>query len=275
MQRREFVTACVLFAGACKRNVASNGVRVVSLSPSTTESLFAVGAGSFVVGRSRYCNYPESVLRLPQVGGYVDPNLEAILSLAPTLVTGARGPLGRNFVDKLESMRIETYFPETESLAHIEEMLRGIGDRTGHRSDADVVVKKLNDRLRANVEAIHATTAPRVLLLYGATPIVAAGVGSFADEMLRLAKAKNAVTAGAGYPTMGFEHVVMLDPDVIVNAFAEGMDNAGKLADRAGWNTIRAVREGRVFDLRDESVLRPGPRLPEAVRALASLIHQR
>ena len=274
MQRRDFVTIVALFPGACKRAAEGGATRVVSLSPSTTEALFAIGAGALVVGRSRYCDYPASAVRLPQVGGYVDPNLEAIVALAPTLVTGARGPLGRSFVDKLEAMRITTYFPETESLKNIETMLLGLGDRTGRRSDAEDTVKNLNERLRTTVEAIHATTTPRVLLLYGTDPIVAAGLGSFADEMLRYAKATNAVTAGSGYPTMGLEHVVVLDPDIIVNAtFTEG--TGGKLADRAGWNKVGAVRKGRVFELRDEAVLRPGPRLPEAVKALASLVHPR
>ncbi len=276
MQRRHFVTWTILFTAlaSCKRSAASKAQRIVSLSPSTTEALFAIGAGPLVVGRSRYCNYPASVLHLPQVGGYVDPNLEAILALAPTLVTGARGPLGRSFVDKLERLSIASYFPETESVTNIESMLLGLGDRTGHRGDAEDIVKRMNGRLQATAERLRALSAPRVLLLYGTDPIVAAGKSSFADEMLRLARASNAVTNGTGYPTMGLEHVVVLDPDVIVNAtFGEGMDNASKLAERAGWNKVRAVREGRVFELHDESVLRPGPRLPEGVEALAKIVH--
>jgi iron complex transport system substrate-binding protein len=213
-------------------------------------------------------------LRLPQVGGYVDPNLEAILALAPTLVTGARGPLGRTFVDRLESLSIATYFPETESAAKIEAMVLGLGDRTGRRKDAEDIVKNMNGRLQATSNRLRPLSAPRVLLLYGTDPIVTAGTGSFADEMLRLARASNAVTSGSGYPTMALEHVVVLDPDIIINAtFGEGMDNASKLAERAGWNKVRAVREGRVFEVHDESVLRPGPRLADGVDALAAIVH--
>jgi iron complex transport system substrate-binding protein len=226
------------------------------------------------VGRSRYCNYPNAVLALPQVGGYVDPNIEATLALAPTLVTGARGPLGRGFVDRLESLSIATYFPETESVAGIAAMLLGLGDRSGHRHDAEEVVKIVNGRLQATAERLRGRSAPRVLLLYGTNPIVAAGRDSFADAMLGLARATNVVTQGAGYPTMGLEQVVVLDPDIIVNStFGEGMDNASKLGDRAGWNKVRAVRESRVYELRDDAVLRPGPRVPDGVDALARLIH--
>jgi iron complex transport system substrate-binding protein len=182
--------------------------------------------------------------------------------------------MGRGFVDRLERLSIATYFPETESVADIAAMLLGLGDRSGHRHDAEEVVKNMNGRLQATTERLRSLSAPRVLLLYGTDPIVAAGRNSFADEMLRLAKASNAVTHGTGYPTMGLEQVVVLDPDVIVNAtFGEGMDNASKLAERAGWIKVRAVREGRVFELRDESVLRPGPRVPDGVDAFARLIH--
>jgi iron complex transport system substrate-binding protein len=93
--------------------------RVVSLSPSTTETMFAIGAGASLVGRSRYCDYPPEVTKLPQVGGYVDPSFEAILALRPDLVTGARGPAGTAITDRLEARGVATFFPETESFSAI------------------------------------------------------------------------------------------------------------------------------------------------------------
>ncbi|MFO0734418.1 MAG: helical backbone metal receptor [Labilithrix sp.] len=121
----KWVCAALLALVACHRSSAPAELRIVSLSPSTTEATFAVGAGSRMVGRSRYCNYPAEVLKLPQVGGYVDPSFEAILGLRPSLVVGARGPAGSAIAEKLEAHGIKTYFPPTETFAQIDEMIFG------------------------------------------------------------------------------------------------------------------------------------------------------
>jgi iron complex transport system substrate-binding protein len=248
--------------------------RIVSLSPSTTEALATIGAGKLLVGRSRYCNYPAEVVALPEVGGYVDPNYEAILALAPDLVTGARGPAGPGLSTRLEARGIATYFPETESLDGIDAMLRGLGVRTGHRSEAEAVIASLHDQREAVVRAVATEPRVRVLLLFGITPIVAAGPGSFPDELVRLAGASNVVAEGGAYPTLGFEHVLALDPDVVVDAaWGENADGARLSATSAGWKELRAVKGGHVIPLRDEAVLRPGPRIGEGLTLLAHALH--
>jgi iron complex transport system substrate-binding protein len=114
----------------------------------------------------------------------------------------------------------------------------------------------------------------RTLLLFGLTPIVAAGPGGFPDEMLRRAGGENVVTAGGAYPAMGLEHVLALDPDVVVDAaWGDGGGTARVTADSPGWRELRAVKAGRVVTLRDEVVLRPGPRVAEGLRLLAKALH--
>src|SRR3954453_5609120 len=117
-----------LLAFACRsRDTPSSSkntaTRVVSLSPNTTETLFAVGGGNRVVGRSRFCDYPAEVVKIPSVGGYVDASLEAILALRPDLVVGARGPAGPALSEKLGAIGIATFFPPTESMAEIDAMI--------------------------------------------------------------------------------------------------------------------------------------------------------
>jgi iron complex transport system substrate-binding protein len=246
--------------------------RVVSLSPSTTEAMAAIGAQGLLVGRSRYCDYPPSVASLPVVGGFVDPNYEAILGLAPDLVIGARGPAGPALTERLAGRGIAVYFPNTESLEGIDAMLVGLGQRTGHAADATRTVADI-DAAVSRVTA-SAGRAPRVraLLLFGVTPIVAAGPGSFPDELLRRAGAENVVTAGGAYPTLGLERLLVLDPDVIVDA-AWGEDHARLTTETAGWGELRAVKAGRVVPLHDEVVLRPGPRVAEGLALLARAVH--
>lgn len=259
---------------ACHRTPAPAELRIVSLSPSTTEAAFAVGAGPKLVGRSRYCNYPPEVLKLPQVGGYVDPSFEAILGLRPSLVVGARGPAGSAITEKLEAQGIKTYFPPTETFAQIDEMILGIGGRTGHGDEAAKEVARLHARIAEVTKSVSDKPRKRVVLVFGLAPISVAGPGSFADEMLQRVNADNAVKEGGAYPTIGVERVLALDPDVIVNAaMMEERAEERLNASAPGWSAVRAVKEGHVRTIKDEAVLRPGPRIGDGLDILAKAIH--
>lgn len=277
------VLACafVVFASACKsssiaadRDASSAPARIVSLSPSTTETIAALGALSSLVGRSRYCDYPLEVAKLPEVGGYVDPNLEAIVALRPDLVVGARGPAGRRIDDTLRARSVDTYFPPTESIAEILAMVRGMGRRLHREADGERVAARIEARLAEIAEATKSIAHPRVLLLFGVQPIVAAGPKSFGDEILVRAGAKNAVTQGDTYPALDIEAVAGLDPDVIVDAAVAEEHGAQRIAKTAGgWSRVRAVQSDHVISLADEVVLRPGPRVAEGVATLARALH--
>lgn len=248
--------------------------RIVSISPSTTEAAFAIGAGPLVVGRSRYCDYPPEVTKLPQVGGFVDPNLEAILALSPSLVVGARGPAGNALVNQLSARGIATFFPPTETFADIDAMLTGLGERTAHPNEAKASLDTLHAHLGATQARVDKLPHPRVLLVFGLAPISVAGPGSFADEMLRRAGGVNVVADGGAYPTIGTERVLALDPDVIVNAAMMEEHAAERLnASAPGWSTVRAVKEGHVSVITDEAVLRPGPRIDAGLDTMAKAIH--
>lgn len=252
----------------------TNAARVVSLSPSTSETLYAIGAGDRLVGRSRYCDYPKEVLALPQVGGYTDPNLEAILALRPNLVIGARGPAGAGLSEQLEGHGIATYMPETETFAQIDAMVRGVGARTGHAEAAEALVGRMHAREDAVARAVASEKRPRVLLVFGLTPIVVAGPESFGAEMVSRAGGDNVVTSGGRYPVLGIEQVLASDPDVVLNAAIAEAHGAERIhVEAPGWGKLRAVREGRVVAITDESVLRPGPRVGEAVAVVARALH--
>lgn len=284
ISRRALGLAAVAFSlGACKSKEATPpsdagpfvAKRVVSLGPATTEALFAIGAGAFVVGRSRYCDKPKEALALPAVGGFTDIDLEAILALRPDLVTGVRGPAGNAVVLALEERKIRTFFPETESKAQIEALVSGLGERTGKSAEAATLVATME----RDVEAVRAAVADkpkrRVLLVYGRAPIVVAGKGSFADEMIALAGLENACKAKDHYPTIDVEQVLTLDPDTILDAsVGMGMDadDPGYFA-QPGWSKARAVREKRVVRVTNMDVMRPGPSFASAVATLARLAH--
>jgi iron complex transport system substrate-binding protein len=268
VRRRGFL---VFVAGAiaCRRVAPKGGVpqRIVSISASTTEALFAIGAGKQVVGRSRYCDYPPEALSLPTVGGYTDPNIEALLALQPDLVVGARGPIGPGIVKTLEDRGIATWFPETESIDQILAMIEGLGERTGH--DGRAITDRMRARRAAIAKAVASEPATKVLLLFEKRPIYAAGPKSFADEMLTLAGGKNALAIGDRYAKISLEQVLALDPDVILDAEMGGAPTPFD----STWNDVRAVKTGKVVRVADEAVLRPGPRVLEGAMTLARALH--
>jgi iron complex transport system substrate-binding protein len=254
--------------------------RVVSISPATTEALFVVGAGDRVVGRSRYCDWPPEVAKLPVVGGIVDADFEAIVQLSPDLVIGGPGPASSALSDKLAPFGVPTWFPGIDSLADIDAMILGVGERTGHASDAHRVVDG-PDGIRAHIAAVEQAVAadgpPRVLFVVDVGPVVATGPKDFIDEMIRGAGGVNALAVGASWQTLGFERIVDLDPDVVVDASSANGGAVGTRIrpDAPGWSQVRAVREGHVIALGDPRVLRPGPRVAEGLAVLARALHPR
>jgi len=267
----------------CTRAAGTRGraIRVVSISPSTTETMFTLETGSLVVGRSRYCDYPAQAQALPAVGGFADPSVEAIVTLRPTLVTGDRGPAGPALAEALGAHGISTYFPSSESVADISAMILGLGARVGRDAEARALV----DRIEQAVAAIahRAAAGPRVsaVLVFDASPIVVAGPGGFPDELLRLAGGSNVIDRGGAYPTVGIEHLLARDPDVVLDATEAGAmivapdagPGASGLLGRPGWRELRAVRAGRVRVLQSSAALRPGPRIAEGLAEIMSALH--
>jgi iron complex transport system substrate-binding protein len=250
---------------------------VVSLSPSTTEVVFALGAGGCLVGRSRYCDFPPEAIALPVVGGYADPSIEAILALAPALVVGARGPAGPALAEALEAHGIGTFFPETESLDQIEAMIVELGGRLRKETAGRKIVANIESHRRRVRAAVHGAPRIRAVFLFGVGPIVGAGPGSFADNLLTEAGGENVLTAGGPYPSIDIEVLLAKDPEVILDGSSE--DHGGfadsrirNLRDAPGWRELRAIRTGRIRLLSGSAVLRPGPRIGHGLVAVAEAL---
>jgi iron complex transport system substrate-binding protein len=271
------LSSLVVLLTACSRREAAPATsteahRIVSLAPSTTESLFEIGAGDRVVGRSRYCDWPDAAARVPSVGG-LEPDVEAILELRPDLVVGPMSGASERLAERLNARGVATWFANADSMHAIDDLLLGLGERAGHASDARRFVAELDARERAIAQAVAAEAHPRVLMVVGDGPVVAAGPQSYADELLRDAGGVNAVVAGPAWPKLGFEQIVELDPDVVIDS-SSGPDGPPRVTPGApGWSGVRAVREGHVIPLSDTRVLRPGPRIGEGLAVLAHLLH--
>src|SRR5690348_14057972 len=161
--------------------------RVVSLVPSVTETLFALGAGDEVVGVSSYDDYPRAVAMLPRVGSFLTPNVEEIAALRPTLVIGLESSSNQREIRALASMGYQTMLVEDDSLAQIEQSIRRIGERIGRRHQADAIVDGIEATVAEVRTRLQAARSCSVVMLVGHQPIVAVGRGTFLDDLLKIA----------------------------------------------------------------------------------------
>ncbi len=280
MRARVLGAMAALVVLACSRGRAPPSAlrearRVVSVSPAITEALFAVGAGDRVVGRSRFCDWPPEAAKLPVVGGVIDADFEAIAQLDPDLVIGNPGPASTRLADRLAPLGIATWFPGIESVAAIDAMIVGVGERTGHAAEARQVAASVDARTAAVERSVSGEPMLRVLMVLDVDPVVATGPKDFIDELLRRAGGANVLTVGASWQTLDFEQIAALDPDVILDASAMtgGSGTSRIRPDAPGWTHVRAAREGHVVPIDDPRVLRPGPRAAEGLATLAHALH--
>ncbi len=259
--------------GAPPITTASGTRRIISLAPSVTETLFAVGAGPEVVGVSQYCDYPPQARRLPKIGSYITPNLEAIVALRPALVIGLLTSSNLREIHALQAMGIATLMVDDSSVAAIEASITKIGDAVGQPAAARDLLREI--RLRFNdIEEKLAGVQPRsVLMVVGHQPLVAVGPGTYLDELLKLAHAHNiADFSTQSWPRLSLEFIVASQPEVILDG-QMGTDPHAPAHFWARYPSIPAVRERRVFGYPDDPTLHPGPRMPQTLALLARLIH--
>ncbi len=242
--------------------------RIVSLLPSLTETVCALDACERLVGVDRYSNWPAPVKKLPQVGGGLDPNIEAVVALRPDLVLMASSSRA---ADRLRALGLRVVVLEPKSGADVERVIGTLGVLLAV-PDAD----RLAAAIRAGVAAAAQSVPPRLRgqrVYFEASPgPYAAGPQSFIGEMLAALGLANIIGPELGpFPKINPELVVRADPDLIM----VGLRSAGAMAERPGWQRLRAVR-GRhvcVFDDAELDVLvRPGPRMPEAARLMANCV---
>jgi iron complex transport system substrate-binding protein len=247
-------------------------MRIVSLAPSVTETLFALGAGAEVVGVSQYCDYPPQVRDLPRVGSFLSPNLEAILALRPTLIVGLELSSNVRQIRALNSMGYPVLLVSDDSLQQIEDSIETIGARIGRQREADQLVAQIKGQIAAVQERLATVEPVRALMLVGHQPIVAVGTGTYLDELMRIARADNiADAAGEQWPHLSMEFIIAMRPHVILDG-AMGTDPASS----GFWQrypTIPAVRDRRVLGYPQDPMLHAGPRVGQSLEMIARMIH--
>ena len=279
-------TAVVAFAGRGAAAQAPRAIpaRIVSTSPSITETLFGLGLGDHVVGVSTFCRYPASVAALPKVGTFLRPNPEAIARLKPDLVFVHEGPNAA--ATQLSTLGIATSVVDRGALSSVFTTIRQIGAAAGVPARADSLLRSLNTGL-AQVRALAEGQAPqKILIVVGRragtlTDIVAVGPGSYLNDIAAIAGGTNVLQSVAlEYPRISMETIIRLAPDVIIDVgeMGEGRDtwDQRRAITEGLWQRqtlVKAVRDRRVHVLNDEAFVVPGPRVVEVARTMAALFH--
>jgi iron complex transport system substrate-binding protein len=243
--------------------------RIVSLLPSLTETVCALGACDRLVGTDRFSNWPDSVASLPKLGGIEDAQIERIVALKPDVVLASTSA---RVTERLESLGLKVIALESRDRADVKRTLTLLGQMLGTQKRAEQVWTDIGRDVGAAAARVPAPLrGKRVYFEVDATPY-AAGPESFIGETLRALGMANAIPPELGpFPKLNPEFVVRAQPDIVMAVKASVAD----MSKRPGWNTIRALREDRACgfpSMTYELIIRPGPRMGEAAGALADCL---
>jgi iron complex transport system substrate-binding protein len=257
--------------------------RIVSLAPSITESLYALGLGDRVVGVTRYCKYPAEVQTLPKVGGFLDPNFEAIVALKPDLVIILQEH--ERSLPGFQKLGLKTQVLCHKTIEGIIDSLRQIPRVCGLETQGPTIADSIQTRLDRIRKKTARLNRPRVMIAIdriqgagGLVDVYIAGQDGFFDKMIELAGGENVYRQGAAsFPVVSAEGIMYMNPEVIID-LVSGLNQEDFQAERvlADWNClpqVAAVKQRRVYAFNRDYATVPGPRFIKFVEDLARLLH--
>ena len=248
--------------------------RIVSLVPSVTETLFAIGAQDVLVGVTDFCNYPPAAGKKRSVGGMLAPSLETIVTLRPDLVVATTAGNREETFDQLARLRIPVYVVNPTRLRDVLDLITRLGVLAGREAEAARLVTSLGARIGAVAKRVAPLRRPRVLYVLWPEPLIVPARGALVSELLALAGGDSVTAAGGeGYPRYSLEAAVAGSPEVII--LASQSTGQGPLAPDtwARFTELPAIKSGRLYTVSGDLLHRYGPRVVDGLEQLAGLIH--
>jgi iron complex transport system substrate-binding protein len=255
-------------------NVPDNPHRLVSLAPNITETVYALGLGAELVGDTDYCDYPPEAKKKPHVGTMVNPSLERIIALKPDLALGTPEANRRETADQLERLGIPLYGMTASTLTGTLASIEHLGQILGHAAEARSLAAKLQVRIDGVEKRIAGQPKPKALFVVWYRPLITVGPNTFIADVIRAA---GGIPVGADlkgeWPRLSLEELLAQNPDVILFPKAESFSpSPDEFRSLPGWKNLRAVKEGRMYFV-SETIMRPSPRLVDALEELAGVLH--
>lgn len=259
-----------------KELIEKEPMRIISLAPSNTETLFALGLGDKVVGVTTFCDYPEEAKSKEAVGDFSGINLERIIELEPDLVL-LYGPGDENEVRVLREAGIKVLGFMAESIDEVIVDIETIGKATGRNEEANKLINSIKEKRDYVLDKVKGAEEVTVFYEIWHDPLMGAGKGSFMDELISLAGARNiAEDADGAYPQYDLEQLIERDPQVYLASKDMDEKTIESIKARPGFDAISAIKNDRIYLFEgDEAnlVSRPGPRIAEALELVARVIH--
>lgn len=252
--------------------------RVVALTASDCEILYALGAGDTLVGRGEYCDYPQDVQAVASVQSGYETNIEEIIALEPQVVLMATMAQTKEQVEALEAAGIRVIVSDAQDIAGVYTAIELIGAVTGKNEEAAALVAGMKDSFAAI--AAEAKDDGEKTVYFEVSPLEyglwTAGKGTFMDELAQMVGLKNAFEDVEGWAAISEEQVLERDPDYIVTIsmyYGEGPTPVEEIMGREGWQELKAVKNAAVFNADSNEISRPGPRLVDAAQALYDFVY--
>ena len=252
--------------------------RIISLAPSTTEILFAIGARDRLIAVDDFSNYPADAVGLPTIGSF-SPDLERIVALEPDLVLGST-LTSAEVIQKIEALNIPVLIVGSFDVRGVADSIVLLGQAVGEADAAKEVAAELTTRVDAVVAAVADRLQPRVFHELDASDPVrpfTVGPGNFVHDLITLAGGENVFgDAETPYPQVGLEDVIARDPEIIILADGPFGTTIESVQSRAGWEGINAVQNGAFMEITPElsdQISRPGPRIADGLEAVARFLH--
>lgn len=248
--------------------------RIISLVPSVTESIYALGGEARLVGVTDFCDWPPEAQKKPRVGGMVAPSLEIVVALRPDLVVATREGNSRETLDQFGRLGVPVFVVEPHRLSDVMTVIAQLGELTGRQAAVGPLVEGLKRRVKAVQDAVRPYPRPKVLYVLWPDPLIVPGRRGLVSELIELAGGTSVTAQEPGaYPRFSLEAVASRAPEVIILARHGG--DAAPVA-RAPWERLTAlpaVRAGRVYSLDGNYLHRYGPRVVDGLELLARVIH--
>ena len=277
-----YIFICLLAPFLCcegradERPAANSAVapkRIVSLAPSVTETVFALGFGDRLVGVTTYCDYPPAAKNLPKIGGYINPSLEAIVAQRPDLIIGINDSDHPVKARELERLGLKVSLISVSSVSEILDSIKLVARWTGNPAAGERLVQKIVHQFDEVKKRVALAPRRRTLLAVAIRPLVAVGGRNFIDELITMAGGDN-IAGNSAQPWLNLpdEYVVAKAPQVIIEA-GMGSDRGRAARNWGDLKSIPAVKARRVFSYPSDKILRPGPRIGEGLEEIARLVH--
>ena len=251
--------------------------RIVALTPSDCEILYAIGAGDLLVGRGEYCDYPAEVTEIPAVESGSDTNIEQIVELQPQVLLMSTMSQTDEQVQQLEAAGVHVVVSDAQDIEGVYTAIHMIGELVGKQDEAASVVESMQktfDEVKANAgdgsKTVYFEVSP---LQYG---LWTAGTGTFMDEIANMMGLKNCFADVTGWSEISEEQVLERNPDYIVTIsmyYGEGPTPEEEILARPGWENVTAVKNGKILNLQNNELSRPAPRLAEGAQALYDFVY--